>query len=410
MKRGAILLALALGAAEAAPQESEVDRLLRAATTGRTVVRPQAARRLVRHYEAADAGERRAIAERLRREAGDTPAELARLGSALVEVLGSFDDDVLRRRLWAAFDDPDFPWRPYAARSLAGTARGDEAARYERWLTDPIAPVREAGVAALGTLGRRASVELVRARLADEDGRVRRAAADQLVRWGEDDALWWLFEELGRSDRFFDRPTGEQARFAAAPILERALGGDLDLDPGAAPESESGREARARLEARLRERAGERPSLPAVARASGETAGEVIGLELRSCRKGEFFLRWTADDRLLVGLGRPVEVPLPAGSVTELAAAATAATGELDARLFGAPGCDVEHLLLRGSDGTTDVWIVSKGPDPVDDLRPARLSELFRRLVAALPDASHQDPRLDRLRSRAAEALVSIGG
>jgi hypothetical protein len=56
------------------------------------------------------------------------------------------------------------------------------------------------------------------------------------------------------------------------------------------------------------------------------------------------------------------------------------------------------------------MWIVSKGPEAVDDLRPLPLSALHRELVATLPDGEHLDPRLHRLRSRMLEALASVGG
>ncbi len=401
------LLAAVIGAQEAAQEESELDRLMRAATQGRAVVRPQAARRLVRLWTGGDEQERAAIVERLVREAGSTPAELAALGSGLVEVLGEFGDERLRDALWEALDDRDFPWRPYSARALGTTARADEEQRYAHLLDDPIAPVRAAALTGLDTLAARTRAALVRARLEDQDDRVRRAAADLLVDWGQPDALWWLLEELAREDSFFGRPTGEQARYQAAQLLTEHLGELGDLDPSQGPAAN--RAALAALGRRIEERAGPRPELPPVARAGERPPPEVIGLELRSCRRGEYFLRWTRDDRLLVGMGRPAVVPLPAGTVAALVEDGTEDIADLKRRFFGSPGCDVEQFHWQPGEDPM-VWLVSKGPEAVEDLRPAELGELYARLVATLPDDPADDPRLDRLRSRTLAALEAIGG
>ena len=387
--------------------ESEVERLLRAAIQGRSVVRPQAASRLVQWFREAGETDRAVLLERLRRDAGDGPSHLARLGPALIEVLGAFEDGALRERLWRAIDEPDFPWRPYAVRSVAESALPEEAARFEELLEDPIAPVRAAAIAALGRLERRSAIDAIAARLSDEDDRVRRAAAEQLVAWGRPSALWWLVEEYRRSDSFFDRPTGEQARFAAAKGLSRLIGGDLALHPERPQDAATELGHLAEL---VRARAGERPEIAEIARAGEPLAGERLGLELRSCRRGEFFLRWTRSDELLVGQGRPVRVALAPGTVDGLAEAAEEAARATPERFFGAPGCDLEQLHLVDASGALRTWIVSKGPEPIEGLRPASLGELFGRLLASVPDEAHSDPRLDRLRSRCRAALLAIGG
>jgi hypothetical protein len=411
------LLALALLGAHAAPrpfqtaptaQESELDKLLRVAKTGKAPVRPQAARRIVRLWNGAGEPERGSIIERLLTEAGPTNATLAKLGSALVEVMGEFEDTRLRARLWTAVDDPDFPWRPYAARGLAAGALDLEHGRFVALLTDPIGPVRAATIGALEALDARAQAPAVRALLADEVGAVRRAAADLLVRWGHDDALWFLFEELGRDDRFFDRPTGREARYKAERQLKTHLGDLGEYDAGHGPVRNAG--ALAALATAIEARAGARPELPPVARASAQPiAGEAIGLELRSCRRGEFFLRWTRDDRLLVGQGTPAIVELAPGTTARLLVVGAAQTAKVERRSFGSPGCDIELLHWRPADNTT-VWLVSKGPAAVSDLRPAALGEFYRELVSSLPRGASADPRLDHLRERALAALASIGG
>lgn len=407
-----VLVGLGLSNQDAS-QESELDRLLRAARTGRTVIRPQAARRIVRLWKGSDSGEREVITARLLAESGETTASLAQLGSAMIEVLGAFADADLRTRLWAAVDDADFPWRPYAARGLASTAVPTESERFAKMLLDTIAPVRAAGVEAYRVLDQREAAPLLRLRLSDTDDRVRRMTADLLVAWGQNDALYWLLEELGRRDTFFDRPTGLQGRYQSLRLLEEHLGDVAGYDAGLAPEAEANLIALSLLEARVAERCtGDRPELPDVARAGVPTPHSRFGLELRSCRLGEHYLRWTADDVLLVGQGRPDRVQLPPGTVARLSESGAAHLSQVeDRRFFGAPGCDMEQFLWRAEvGGDTSVWIISKGPETVEDLRPEALGQFYAELLETLPDEPSNSPRTDRLRRRVRAALAALGG
>ena len=401
-----------------APQDLE--QLITAARTGRTVIRPQAARRIVRLWSQSEADEQANIIQRLRTESGDSPATLAQVGPALVEVLGAFGDEALRGLLWRALSDTEFPWRPYAARALAAHPTGAEAPRFLAALADPIPPVRVAAVVALANLDQPDEAPAVRLLLNDEDDRVRRAAADALIGWGQNSAMWWLYEELLREDRFFDRPTGEQARYQAWNLLSPRLGKIEDAspyDPGLGPSHPTSAASLEAVRARLAElKAGERPALPPQSRAGGEIPTELLGMELRSCRKGEVFLRWTANDLLLVGQGNPARVALPEGTVQALLnATAEARTGLADKRLFGTPGCDMEQFHVRsGKAASATQWIVSCGPDPIPDLRPADLNSLGRALLASIPqvpaDEVAADTRLAQLRERTRAALQAIGG
>ena len=388
-------------------QESEVDKLLRHARTGRAHVRPQAANRLQRLWASGDEATRAEVITRLRAEAGGDRASLAALGSALVEVLAQFEDDALRARLWAAVDDPEFPWRPFAARGLALTARSEELARLRTLTGDPIGPVRAASLMGLQTLDARGDQAAVRRLLADDVDYVRRSAADLLLRWGHDDALWYLLEELTRDDRFFDRPTGREARYKAYLLALTHLGDLGSYDPQRGPEEN--KIVLAVLGTKVAARAGERPDLPAAAVASPAHEPALIGLELRSCRRGEFFLRWTADDVLLVGTGNPAVGALPEGTAARLREVAAARTLEVTARSVGEPGCDLELLYWRPEEAT-QMWIVSKGPQVVEDLRPAPLSALHAALVETLPEGDHDDPRVAGLRARILDALAAVGG
>jgi len=401
-----------------APQDLE--QLITAARTGRTVIRPQAARRIVRLWTQSETEARADIVRRLRAESGNSPATLARVGPALVEVLGEFGDEDLRRLLWRSLSDTDFPWRPYAARSLAAHPIATEAPRFLTALADPIPPVRVAAVLAVANLGQTDQAPAVRVLLNDEDDRVRRAAADALIGWGHNSAMWSLYEELLREDRFFDRPTGEQARYQAWNLLSPRLGKITEAspyDPGLGPSNPASVAPLKAVRARLAElEAGERPTLPPQARAGGEVPTELLGIELRSCRKGEVFLRWTANDLLLVGQGNPARIALPEGTVQALlSATADARAGLGDKRLFGSPGCDMEQFHVRsGGSSSATQWIVSCGPDPVPDLRPADLNSLGRALLAAIPKIPASevatDARLAQLRERTRAALEAIGG
>jgi len=384
--------------------DAKVDQMIELAQTGRAMVRPQAAERLV--------GFGAPAAERLLELAGETPRDLAGLGKDLVRILGRFDEPRLRAKLWTALDDRDFPWRPSAAQGLAATARSDELERFDRLSEDPIAAVRRAAVDAYRELDARDRGERLWSLLGDPSDRVRRAAASLLFDQGEPDALHWLVEELARSDRYFDLRTATLARTEALAALRERLGDDFGYRLGEAVDSEANRAARAAIEARVGELTDAHPELPPIARAGRETPGDRIGLELRSCRRGEFFLRWNDTDRLYVGTGRAIAVELEPGTVERLVALAEQRIEELgDARFFGAPGCDLEQLHWRPSDdGRVTTIAISKGPDAVSDLRPDALDALVAELVRTLPDEPHADPRLDRLRSRVLEALAVLGG
>ncbi len=398
---------------EAAVRRARIERLIDLASTGRAVVRPQAAQRLVEFGDEAAA----ILVERV----GEVGDALEDLGPELVEVLGEFGDDTLRARLWWQLDSPSFPWRPQAARSLAKVPRADELARFHALVDDRHAQVREAAVNALASLGRNSAPDggpgptevLLRARLADPDDAVRRAAAITLYDWGDPSTAFWLLEDLRRDDRFFELRTGERARFASAALLEQRFEDLAGFDPALDPSQLDARLAWRKLEERLlAANDGARPELPDVARARAQRIDAVFGLELRSCRHGDLYLRWTADDELFVGTGRAARVALPPGTVRTLLGGLDDRLDRLgDQRFWGASGCDTEQLHWRppGAERTA-TFLVSKGAQPVEDLRPEALSDVARALLATLPEGANDDPRLARLRKRATDTLGSIGG
>ncbi len=383
---------------------AKIEKYIDLARTGRVAVRPQAAGRLVRLGAPA--------AKRLREECGEDGRGLAGLGQYLVEVLGEFDDPTLRVHLWRGLEDRDFPWRGPASRTLAATAATTELESFLALLDDHLGQVREASISALQRLGAKQHLDAVRPLLEDQNDRVRRAAATLLDHWGEGWALAWLVEDLKRDDRFFRMPLGEMARFDAIRLLQERLGdafGYRAEKPPGDPENRAAIEAIARA---VRTRAkGVSVEIPDLARAGGETEGDLLGLELRSCRRGEFYLRWNRADVLYVGTGNAEKVPLVPGTVARLHQRFQELAGELgEERYWGAPGCDLEQFHLVHDGGEVESFLVSKGPDPVPDLRPTPLDEVVRLLVETLPDDPSEDPRMSALRTRVTEALKVLGG
>lgn len=412
MGRPAALLSLLLLSAANRVQEPAQDeraagiaKLISQARTGRAVIRPQAARRLI------GLGEEAGLA--ILAVAGSDSAEFAALGKDLVEVAGQFELPALRAKLWTALDDANFPWRPAAAIGLSAKPLQAELTRFDAMLADPLASVRNAAVRAFGNAGAKDRSSALSAHLRrEEDGRVRRTTAAQLDRFGERWALWYLLSDLQRTDEFFGQPTGRMARIAALHLLRKSLGEDFGFKPVAEPSTPENKAALARISAAVEAAAGAIPKLPAAARPAAPHAQERLGLELRSCRLGEFFLRWTADDQLLVGRGTPTVIQLEAGSVASLFAAAQTSSNALgDKRLWGVPGCDQEAFHMLGPDDKRpSVRLISKGPAAIPGLRPAALSSLSDQLLASLPADPSENPRLDKLRARVTACMAAIGG
>lgn len=394
---------------------AKIEKYIGLAKTGRMPVRPQAAKRLVSMGEPALA--------RLIEECGEEGAKIAELGQALVEVLGDFEDPGLRRMLWTSLEDLDFPWRGAAARSLAKTAQADELEKHWALLLDRLAPVRVAAIDALGKIesprddSRRQLAEHLKG---EPNDRVRRAAALLLDDWGLPAYLSLLVEDLRRSDSYFRLSFGEEARFQAYRALKKRLGDLHGYRPEVHPAEGENAKAIEMIAAAVLERAeGKTVALPSLARAGGPIEGNRIGLELRSCRLGEFFLRWNEGDVLYVGTGLPFEIALPAGSVAKLEAALQeCATQVGEQRYWGTAGCDIEQLRLRDGQGKIVNFLVSKGQAAVPDLRPAALDRAMALLVESIPayapgqeaDGDWGDDRAQDLKAKVAEALRAIGG
>ena len=268
--------------------------------------------------------------------------------------------------------------------------------------------MRLASVEALRVLAPENVNELVRPRLADEDGAVRRRAAELLVQRGDVCAATWLVAELGRGDQYFSLPTGKLARYDAWFRLQAlGLSGGVEFDAEQDPAGTAA--AREAILAHVKSTCGTLPELPPTARPDQARQGDVLGLELRSCRRGEFFLTWNSADMLFVGQGGAAAVQLPEGTVAALTQALEGALAELgDENFWGQPGCDLERIhFTRG--GQVETLLISKGPEAQPDLRPDPLDGVLAGMLATLPE-SGTDVRLVELRARVQAALRVLGG
>jgi hypothetical protein len=399
-----------------AKEQAKITKYMDLARNGRVAVRPQAAKRLVKMGAPA--------LERVLEACGPKGEELAGLGPYFVEVLADFGDPKLREFLWGSLTDLDFPWRGPAARSLAKQPKNVELPQFLQLLEDRLDQVRLASLDALGpgelqVLG---NVELVRAssssaieqRLiglasSDPSDRVRRAAALLLDQDGQHGYLLWLLEDLQRTDTYFRLPLGEQARFAAIRALKKRLGNDFGFKAEDAPSTALNVEAIKALRGALLDRVGGlglAPTIPAIWKAGPQEPGDVIGLELRSCRVGEFFLRWNRKDLLIVGTGMGQVLKLEPGTVARLEKLVEEQLDTLGTqRYWGEMGCDLEQFRWVDGEGKVRAYLISKGQAKVSDLRPAALDRVARALVGSIPG-----PADTELAHEIRRALELLGG
>ena len=389
MRAAALLCALAAlaPAQDEGDPRAEAERLLDVAISGSPRVRFQAALRLAALGETGSS----LVRAQLERDRG-----YLELGPALYEALVEFDDLRLRAAVWESLEDKQNPWRPAGARALAKHPRSEEAARFERLLTDRISAVRAEAIAGVSAGDAGHAIHALTPLLKDSNGRVRRRAAASLAHLGEHHALAWLVEDLRRDDSWFDMRLGRIARAEAAQALRQLLGREAlaGYSTRNGPDTPENAAAILAVEARCRELAGDTWSeVSAIARAPETLPNEVIGVELRSCRYGEFLLRWTSDDRLVIGEGVMHILSLPEGTTARLAAHAETALKALgDDRSYGAPGCDLEryHIKLPGSTRSTTVQL-TKGPETVLDLRPAALHPLAGAMIESISKTDNDE-------------------
>ncbi len=319
----------------------------------------------------------------------------------------------MRAALWRSTTDRAFAWRVGVVDGLGESPLPQELSRFPILLQDPLSSVRRVSLTGLAHLPQESiQVCLKRAIPLEHDDRVQREMAKLAVQVGVKEMAWVLFDDLDNTETYFDQPVGHRARIEAA----RQLAECLPLAPKVVPQNKPGTSLAIReeaaLEAYLEEHIGPQPK-PSKPLSGLEFKGkETVGLELRSCREGEFFLTWSSADQLWVGRSDPLVLALPEGTVAKLIELANS-TAEVMGKdyLTGKPGCDMESFHFRlPPERPRQRFLVCKGPEPVPGLRPDALQVASEALLASLPNGDHADARAHRLQDQIRRALVSIGG
>ena len=200
--------------------------------------------------------------------------------------------------------DRDFYWRSQALEALANRALAAHEELFRSRLADPAYLTRVQagrGLCLLGIDGDR-----VVALLRDEDPRVRLRIAICLVERKDDRGLPTLVEALRQDASFLDYPWGPVGARTAFKALRKVAGGDHGYDPGVPVQKN--KDAIDKFEEWARKRLGAGFAEPVPAHRSDTSFSG--GIQIRSCRNGDLFVRWTTEGRIAFGLeaGKKVEL------------------------------------------------------------------------------------------------------
>ena len=275
---------------------------------------------------------------------------------------------------WAT--DVEFYWRAQSLGGLALRAVDRAAPLFRRAIDDPSHLFRIEGARGLLAIGAGDADSLrVRSLLADEDPRCRLRVALMLLEHGDAAGVGEIVAAVRRAGRrFVDDPWGEREALFALRELRRIRAVDATAAIGSEPT-----ERAAALDALidfaktanpLWDDRGDEPEPP-------PTIG---GLEVRSCRHGDAFVRWTADGSAVIGLSPFRTVGLDGErfaalqrQLTELGGVAT----------HGEIVCDYVRLLAPAA-GAGDADVHHKAaPRAV----PEAFADWLKALAAALDEA-----------------------
>ncbi|MGE0143679.1 MAG: HEAT repeat domain-containing protein [Planctomycetota bacterium] len=288
--------------------------------------------------------------------------------------------------------DREFYWRSHALSGLVRALDPADRARFRAAIDDPAHLFRIEGARGLIGLGfadgdESAVISLV----SDHDPRVRLRVALALFGMGDRRAATEIALAIAGSSRvFLDDPFGAREATEAIRGL-RDLGVDVEgLDADDAT-------ARSAARARVFHVLGVKQDTLDVAASVGslrEPEGMAAvdgGLELRSCVRGDLFLRWTADGRFFEGLGpiREFSVPLEDWAAVRRELSELAGTA-----VHGVVICD--YLRLRAAVKDDTLAHHKCAPRAV----PETLAAWLKRLLAILEkdgDGANSQPLADRL-------------
>ncbi|HLU39650.1 MAG TPA: hypothetical protein VK081_09700, partial [Planctomycetota bacterium] len=269
---------------------------------------------------------------------------------------GEGDGEATRALLREWADDVEFFWR---AQALTGLARRKSAADGERFaaaLRDPSHLYRVAGakgVHALATASGKPWDE-ARAVLADPDPRARVLFALHLWTTAREPAALPVLVAAIADDRaFLDDDWGRRYAVQAVAALAKVAGTDFGYratEPLAANAEAIARFAAwAEVEVPpLRER---------------DAVADLGGVEIRSCRHGDLFVRWT-EGEVHFGLSREHRVTLGEDAWARIDARLDALGGGEARQVLGAVVCDFVQLTTREP---VRLWKAAPGalPEPV---------------------------------------------
>jgi len=197
---------------------------------------------------------------------------------------------------WAG--DRDFYWRGQALGALANRRLPKYRQLFLKSITDAAFLTRIHAGRGLCLLRGEEDRQRVLALLSDDDPRVRVWIALTLVEEGDLRGLPELVEALRKNDKFLGDPWGLRGSQRALRALKKVAGKDFGYDITENPEQNA--TAIEAFTSLAKEKLGKdyRPAKPALVdktRYSG-------GVEVRSCRNGDLFIRWTPDGTLALGL------------------------------------------------------------------------------------------------------------
>ena len=274
-------------------------------------------------------------------------------------------------RTWA--DDREFFWRAQALGGLAHRASPDDAERFRAAVDDPSHLFRVAGARGLHALAKASAKDWTQGRevLADPDPRARVLLALALWDVREPAALPPLVAALADDRAFLGDAWGRRYALQVHQALRRAANTDFGSQAGASLADNTAAIATVAAWAEV-------PMPPLLLDAGGGDRG---GIEIRSCRHGDLFLRWT-DDELHVGLDRSVRIPLAKAVSDDLRVSfdAVFAVAQAERQTLGQVVCD---YLQFQSLAPVRLWRMA--PASV----PAAVAEYCQRLVAACDAEDH---------------------
>jgi HEAT repeat protein len=337
------------------------------------------------------------------------------LSAPVTTWLGELEAAEARALLERCAFDREFPWRPYAVRALAARPRPVDRATFLRLTSDLLTPVRESAAAGLGALpappagAEGDDVPALRALLADVSFDVRAAAAESLAKRGDLAGVPVMLGALDLTRRFFDLDFGELARRRAWNVVLPVVGEGLPFEPGSPPEARRVwiEVAKTRWAARAAAAgSGGATSRPEDASWPPDVADVVFGLEVRSCRRGDEFLRLTAEGELVAGQYDLRRGKLSPEAWSEIRQALETVRKVDPNPHYGRPGCDFERYYLPDEGGLLKITVGNEG-------RPAGVRRLSGLLLNAMGDLfgdSALSKHLDRVSPFASPEEEDDGG